>query len=715
MRIIVVSNRLHLTASVQGEELIFHASSGGLATGIKTCLRGVDTPTVWVGWPGTFIPPEFEDSCRSALKDENAVPVFLSQKNVDQHYFGFCNKTLWPLFHSFVWLTQYDSEEFEAFREVNLLFAQTLRDILLPDDIVWIHDFHLCLLPAILRLEFPNIAIGFFLHIPFPSLEIVQTLPKLWRDSILDGLLGSNVVGFHTNDYAQNFLRCSLRMFGIDHKFGTLTFKGHIVKVGSFPMGIDYDLFNRHSPKSYAEMNPAIRYVLSIDRLDYTKGIPQRLEAYEKFLDSFPCWHQKVTLVIIIVPSREAVEQYKLMRQQIEEMIGRISGKYATLSWSPILYQYRCLSFDELTFYYRMCDVALVTPLRDGMNLIAKEYIASRKTGSGVLILSEMAGAAAEMSECIIINPYDIHGTSRAINEALLVPLEDQRQRNFIIRRRLERYNILRWWNDFYSSLQSSIAENAKIYSRLLHPSELVAAWRSTPKRLLLLDYDGTLVPFNTNPKLCAPPSSLRTLLTSLCEISSVVIVSGRSRASLEVWFEGVPCDMVCEHGACFRQDSVWSSPVDTCDEWKVQIKAVMETHSDRLPRSFVEEKVHSLAFHFRACDKENGSLRSKELLDNLMMLTANNTFIEIIQGHSVIEVRYSRFNKGFASKNWISKYDNDAFIIAIGDDITDEDMFAALPASAFSIHVGSRPSIAKSFVPEISDVLSLLRSFAEA
>jgi trehalose 6-phosphate synthase/phosphatase len=242
-----------------------------------------------------------------------------------------------------------------------------------------------------------------------------------------------------------------------------------------------------------------------------------------------------------------------------------------------------------------------------------------------------------------------------------------------------------------------------------------VAAWRSTPKRLLLLDYDGTLVPFNTNPKLCSPPSSLRTLLTSLCEISSVVIVSGRSRSSLEVWFEGVPCDMVCEHGACFRQDSVWSSPVDTCDEWKVQIKAVMETHSDRLPRSFVEEKVHSLAFHFRACDKENGSLRSKELLDNLMMLTANNTFIEIIQGHSVIEVRYSRFNKGFASKNWISKYDNDAFIIAIGDYITDEDMFAALPASAFSIHVGSRPSIAKSFVPEISDVLSLLRSFAEA
>ena len=732
-RLIIVSNRLPFTVRLADGELQFDESAGGLVTGLSAFLDSYKyhfpkrEEHVWVGWPGSTIPEDHTDRVRSrALTEYHAYPVFLSESDMEDFYLGFCNKTIWPLFHYFPSYTVYQENYWQNYRRVNQLFCDALGELLKPDDTVWVQDYHLMLLPRLLRERFPGQSIGFFLHIPFPAFEIFRLLPPRWRHDILEGLLGADLIGFHTYEYMQQFLQSVLRILGHEHQMGQISLPNHVVKVETYPMGIDFQRFvgASNDPATQRERTEVqknlsnVRAVLSVDRLDYSKGILHRLEGFERLLEKYPQFREKVVLIMVVVPSRIGVQQYDLMKKQIEEYVGRINGKFGSISWMPVIYQYKHLSLHPLVALYGASDVALVTPLRDGMNLIAKEYVASRVDMSGVLILSEMAGAAKELGEAIIVNPNDRDQIAEALREALEMPLEEQKRRNQMMQERLRRYDVIRWATDFVDQLREMKQVQAQFTAKLLTPAVrkgIRDRYLQAGGRILFLDYDGTLVPLMRRPYLAVPTQPLLMLLRSLSSDprSTVVLISGRDRATLERWFGDIPIGIVAEHGIWLRDKSGgWQMLRQYGTDWKARLLPVLQQYADRLPGAFVEEKEHSLVWHYRAADPEQARPLAAELTDHLVHFTANID-IQVLQGSKVVEIRNAGVNKGNAALRWLSAGQFD-FIIAIGDDWTDEDLFAALPESATTLRVGLTNTRAQYNIANSADVLELLRSFLE-
>jgi trehalose 6-phosphate synthase/phosphatase len=727
MRLLLVSNRLPVTSIPTKEGYTFQPSPGGVATGLKSYLENIQAAPiaseyVWIGWPGITAVPEAQAQIKRELNERHrAHPVFFSETEMDNFYHGFCNRTIWALFHYFPGYTIYKEDYWQNYREVNERFCRAVLEIVRPDDIIWIHDYHLMLLPQMLHRELPNNRIGFFLHIPFPSYEVFRLLPSKWRNQILEGLLGADLIGFHTHDYALYFLRCIQRILGKEHLLGHIFSEDRVVKVEAFPMGIDFNKFHQAALNLPAQTElkktlSCTQIILSIDRLDYSKGIGHRLRAYRYFLEKYPEWRKKIVLLLIVVPSRVGVQQYQLMKREIDELVGSINGRFADITWTPIIYQFRALPFEELVALYRFSDVMLVTPLRDGMNLIAKEYVASKPDQTGVLILSEMAGASKELGEAIIINPNTPEEIAGALLDALRMPLEDQKPGNAKMQRRLKRYDVQRWAADFLETLTRFEEEQRRYEAKLLPDSavnELRSRYERSTKRLLLLDYDGTLVPFAAQPKMARPDQELSDLFNSLTEQNEVVLFAGRDRANLENWFPNPRLNLVAENGIWIRPaGEEWATINPHGTPWKETILNLMESFADRLPGAFVEEKEFSLAFHFRQSDPEISSIRVKDLMDNLRNLTAN-TDVQILQGSKVLEVRNLGNDKGTAGLLFLSrdKYD---FILAIGDDRTDENLFSVLPDDAFSIHVGSAASLASYNVRTYRDARRLLANLAQ-
>jgi len=408
-RLLIVSNRLPLTIQERKGELHLEPSVGGLATGLSSWYKSRNS--IWIGWPGiTGKKIKREKDILAKLLSENCHPVPLSQQDVEAYYHGICNRTIWPLFHHFPLYAEYSEGFWQAYKRVNAAFANIVAGIAKPNDIIWIHDYHLMLLPKLLRERLPKATMGFFLHIPFPSFEIFRLLP--WRNQILEGLLGADLLGFHTYDYAGHFLDSVRLLLGYEAAMGQIIVADRVVRADAFPMGINYDQFSNavQDSKTHAERKRFrkklgdCQVILSVDRLDYTKGIPQRLEAFSAFLDRNSKFLRKVILVLLVVPSRTRVGYYIQLKKQLDGLVGEINGKYGTIGWMPVWYLYRSLPFHSLAALYSLADVALVTPLRDGMNLVAKEYTTTKTDGKGVLILSETAGAAQELGEAIIIN-----------------------------------------------------------------------------------------------------------------------------------------------------------------------------------------------------------------------------------------------------------------------------------------------------------------------
>jgi len=651
---------------------------------------------------------------------ENCHPIFLSKRQVEQYYYGFSNRIVWPLFSYFPTYVIYKEAFWKAYIEVNKAFCEVTVKLAKPDDRIWVHDYHLMLLPKLIREILPQATIGFFLHTPFPSFELFRLFP--WRTSILEGILGADLVGFHTYDYVRYFLDSVHRILGYEHTFGQLTPGNRVVKVDAFPMGIDYDRFARtaHDADVQKEMNRIRKKVgkrkmiLSVDRLDYTKGIVQRLEAFDLFLRNNSKYRKRITFILVAVPSRTKVEHYRLLKRQLDELVGRINGKYGTIDWIPVWYLYRSLPFHKLVALYSVADIILVTPLRDGMNLIAKEFIATKNDGRGVLILSEMAGAAQELGEALIVNPNDKEELMKALEYALTMPVKEQRARNRILQKRLQRYNVTRWAQDFMDGLSA-----AKKLQQERNAGKLVAGIRKnlvddyvkSAYRLILLDYDGTLVPFRERPQKARPDTELLTLLQALAQHpqNEVVIISGRSKGTLDQWFGDLTVDLVGEHGAWIKEkETAWQIIEPLKKEWKEQIRPTLELYVDRTPASFIEEKEFSLIWHYRKVDPELASVRTKEL-ENLLLHITTNLPLEVVKGNKVIEVKNTGIHKGRAVLHWISKKKWD-FILAIGDDVTDEDMFAVLPESAHSVKVGLETSQAKFNVDSVTDVRLLLK-----
>ena len=728
-RVLIVANRLPFTAATEDGRLTFKESAGGLATGLRAYLDSLRKTSeyVWVGWPGATLDDEaLRDELRTrAVKEFHAYPVFLSEEAMENFYLGFCNSIIWPLFHYFPSYVRYKKEYWEHYRSVNQTFCDAVMEIIQPGDVVWVHDYQLMLLPQLLRERLPEANIGFFLHIPFPSFELFRLLPHEWGRAILQGLLGADLVGLHTYDYTQYFLTSVLRILGYDHNIGEIMTPNRVVKADAFPMGIDFEAFQSAtiSPQvqreraTLTEQLPPVKIVLSLDRLDYTKGIIHRLHGFEVFLEQYPEWRRRVILALMLVPSRTGVEDYRRIKKQVEELVGRINGHFGTLDWVPIVYQYRSWPFESLVALYGLSDVGLVTPLRDGMNLIAKEYVASRADKTGVLILSEMAGAAQELGEAILINPNSPEEIAAALKQALELPQAEQIKRNQKMLTRLRRYDVVSWAKDFMRGLDGIKEAQGRLNARLLVPArreQLIQEYAGAGRRLLFLDYDGTLVPFAPTPQEARPPAALLDLLTQLGEdpANEVVLVSGRDKETLQHWFGPLPVGLIAEHGIWLRgQDEAWRMLRPLGAEWKPRIRPLLEMQVDRLPGSFVEEKSFALVWHYRKADPELGPLRAKELLELLMGLTANID-VQVLQGNKVIEVKSAGVNKGVAALHWMEQAAPD-FLLALGDDWTDEDLFRALPAGAYSLKVGLQQSHARFNLRDQTEVGPLLEDLA--
>ncbi|MBN1255164.1 MAG: bifunctional alpha,alpha-trehalose-phosphate synthase (UDP-forming)/trehalose-phosphatase [Deltaproteobacteria bacterium] len=720
-RLLIVSNRLPVSIERKRGQFHFQPSAGGVATGLGSFYKSYNS--LWIGWPGITVAKKDENEKeileKRLLAEFNCQTIFLSQGDVENYYHGFCNKTIWPLFHYFPQFVVYDEALYKSYVRVNKLFCDAVLEVAKEDDIIWIHDYHLMLLPKLIRERMPDATIGFFLHIPFPVYEIFHLLP--WRKEILEGLLRADLIGFHTYDYAQHFLGNIRNLIGYEHTLGHITCDDHhTIRVDVFPMGIDYEGYakaplNPEVQKEAGQLRKKIgdtKLILSIDRLDYSKGIPQRLEAFDSFLQKNPQYKEKVTLILVAVPSRTQVEHYKLLKQQVDELIGKINGEHGTIDWTPISYLYRFLRFPTLNALYSVADVALITPLRDGMNLIAKEYLASKTDGKGVLILSEMAGASQELGEAIIVNPHHQEELVEALEEALAMPEDEQIKRNSIMRRRLQRYNVTRWAEDFVERLISAKEHQQEMRARTLTPQarqKLIADYHNSTRRLLLLDYDGTLIPFFTRPEEAMPNEELLSLLEGLSEDprNNVVIISGRDRDTLEQWFGSLNLGLIAEHGAWLKEGG-WKVLEPVANEWKEEIRSILEVHMDRTPGSFIEEKEFSLVWHYRKADAALASLRARELKDALLHFTTNLD-LGVLEGSKVMEIRHIGINKGRAAQRWLAKEKRE-FILAIGDDVTDEDTFAVLPETAYSIKVGLGPSKARFNIASQHEVRELLQ-----
>ena len=720
-RLLIISNRLPLNVERRDGKLHFQPSLGGLATALGAFYKS--RPSLWIGWPGIEqekVEKGEEKEIEDKLAEERCYPVFLSEKDVDDFYFGFCNQTIWPLFHYFPQYVEYDPVLWQAYQRVNEIFADAIVSVAREDDIFWVQDYHFMLLPKLIRDRLPKATIGFFLHIPFPAYEVYRLLP--WRREILEGLLGANLVGFHTHDYVWHFLNSTRNLLGGSSSMGWITTPDRVSKADVFPIGIGYEHYSTtaKSPEvddeveKFREKLGDRKIIVSVDRLDYSKGIPNRLEAYGLFLEKHPEYREKVVFILVIGPSRIKVQRYAELKQQIEEMVGTINGKFGTIGWVPVEYLYSPIPYHALLGLYKMADVCPITPVRDGMNLVAKEYLATKIDGRGVLILSETTGAAREMGDAIIINPNNIEEIAQAFADALTMPEKEQIERNRAMQERIKRYDISRWAKDFIYKLH----ETAKVeVGTMPEPmpdktrGELTDQFQKARRRLLLLDYDGTLVPFAETPEKAKPDAELLKLLAELnnSDKNEVVLISGRDKNTLDKWLGGLKTAMVAEHGVWMKaKGGEWGMMTGLSDDWKDEVRAVLKLAVDRIEGSLIEEKDYSLAWHYRKADPRISERHIREIVNDLLNLTANSN-LKVLEGSKVVEVKSANLNKGLTAQQWISRQDWD-FILAIGDDVTDEDLFKALPQKAWSIKVRPGVSAAKFSLDSPDEVRSLLK-----
>ncbi len=725
--ILIISNRLPVTVKKTDKGLEFIESIGGLTTGLKTYHER--SGSLWIGWPGILeeeLTAEEKEEAREILRERyKCVPIFMTQEEVDSFYYGFCNNTIWPLFHYFNTIAEYNQTTWEAYRRMNRRFCETVKDFIREENIVWIHDYQLLLLPEMLKEDYPDLAVGLFLHIPFPSYELFRQIP--WREEILRGMLNADLVGFHTYDYVRHFMRSAQRILGLENSMNSVFYENEEVKVGAFPMGIDYERFAMTKTGDDAINKtggftriPGARNILSVDRLDYSKGIIERLEAYRYFLEKYPRYRNKVYLNLIVAPSREGIQGYDELHGRIENLVSRINSTYGSFNWMPIYYLFQTFPQDEIVKYYHLSDVMLVTSLRDGMNLVAKEYIASRQDYDGMVIISETAGAASELVEAISVNPYDVPEIAEGIREALEMPADEKEIRNKALHRRLIRYDIKFWARDFLDSLNEAYIKNRSVHdtqnieNRL---PQIMEAYKKANRRIICLDYDGTLVGFWPLPEQAKPDRELLKLLSRLTadKRNLVAIVTGRDRNNLEDWFGKVKnlC-FVASHGLWIKKPGgEWYKTVEVASGWKEEIRPMLEMYSDRMPGSIIEEKEESLSFHYRMCNADMVASQLSEL--KMALSTAiGSSYLALQEGKKVLEIKDIRVSKANASMIFDGAEKAD-FIFGAGDDVTDENFFKAMPKEVITVKVGAGETAARYRLKGWQDMRRLLKAMADA
>ena len=701
--LVVVSNRLPVRVTLDSGVSV-ERTAGGLAT----ALSGVDGVGCWVGWPGTTVPLPARPGVEERLAHEGLHAVFLDEADERDFYGRICNDTLWPLFHYFPDRLRITAEAWERYEDVNRRFAEALALRAAPGARVWVHDFHLMLVPRLLRGLRPDVAIGFFLHIPFPSSEVYRLLPT--REQVLRGLLGADYVSFHTGDYARHFRSACLRVLGLESEPDTIEFEGRRVGIGVDPIGIDTDGFRSALARPEAarlgevleERYHGRRLLLGVERLDYTKGIPQKLRAYERFLEEDPERARTTTLLQVLVPSRLDSSEYVAQRDEIELLIARINGRFGQPGVTPVEYLHRNVAQAELAALYRRADAMLVTPLRDGMNLVAHEFALCQtadgpgESHRGALVLSEFAGAARVLPGALLVNPWSADDTVARLREALELSQEERRRRLDTIAARVEELDCRRWASRYLARLdQHAAAERCRPAQDALAPQaqrSLRRRFGAAARRTLLLDYDGTLRELESLPQLAAPTGELRQLLADLAALpgSDVHVVSGRAPETLEAWLGDLPLHLCAEHGFLARAPGdVWRTLVEADLSWLPEVEEFLRETAAEVPGAVVEQKRCGVAWHYRQAEAEYGLWRARELLVALGQRLAG-TPAEVLPGNRVVEVRARGVNKGlYVRRLFPSGREPRQFVLCAGDDRTDRQMLDALPMGAAGIHVG--------------------------
>jgi len=725
-RLLIVSNRLPLTLRKSDDGWSAETSSGGLASAMQPLLKKNDG--IWLGWAGDSAEGDSEER-QSILRDwaskERCFPIELSPEISKKFYEGYANQSLWPVFHSFPSRLRFDAVSWDAYVEANRIFCRAVVERYQPGDLIWVHDYHLLILPQLLRAALPEAAIGFFLHIPFPSSEIYPVLPR--REELLRGLLGADMVAFQTHGHLQQFRATLLRVLGVESRTMGVDVGSRTTHLEALPIGIapqEYTDLLENDPttaryyQDWASQHAGRRVLLAVDRLDYTKGVPERLRAYRRLLQSSPELREKLILIQIAVPTREGIDSYQELRGEVNQLVGEINGKLGKPDWTPIIYINRSIERKELVALYKLADVCWVGPLRDGMNLVAKEYVACKRNGDGVLLLSEFAGAAAEMGEALLINPYDEDGAADAIGRALALDIEERQDRMRALHARVLRNDVFRWGDRFLTALEDAVASRghyADTQPKRLQMAEVQQAYARARQRLIILDYDGTLVPHINSPQRAVPPRAvIRLLETLVADAHNVVaIASGRPAKDLDRWFGGINgIWLFGEHGAEARdpQTGLWEAlRPEASLEWKATVLPILEHFVDRTPGSFVEEKKYSVVWHYRMAEPEFGAWLANELVSMLEAMLAE-TELRAVRGEKIVEIKPVWANKGEALERLLVARPSPDFLFAAGNDRTDEDLFErASSTTGWTVHIGPGPTRASFVVPDVEAILAVL------
>ncbi|GAC1501162.1 MAG: hypothetical protein NVS1B10_05210 [Candidatus Saccharimonadales bacterium] len=533
-------------------------------------------------------------------------------------------------------------------------------------------------------------------------------------------MVGADVIGFHTPSYAENFLEsCKDNKITVIGKNEILV-DDRSIRVADFPMGIDYAKYAA-ATKSKAVRKAVMRFkkkykrnklIVAVDRLDPTKGLVERLKAYRTLLERNPSLLKKVVFVMVAAPSRTDIDVYKRLAVRIGELVQSINDEFGTSKWTPVDYINTAQSFEEVTALFQIADVAFIAPLKDGMNLAAKEFVAS-KHKNGVLILSETAGAAEELKDALLVNPKKPETLVLALEQSLIMSRRELRGRLKRMQRQLSGHTVQKWANDFVSTLHKPLPVRPLITQTIKGKIELglLNEYRHAKKRLLLLDYDGSLVPLADNYKNAHPPEKLIDLLEILCanKANDVVLISGRSSTDLEKWFGSLPINLIAEHGAAYKKSiyKSWRSTLDTDDDWKQILRPFFDKYAALARGASVEEKPHSLVWHYRVAPPYYAH-KYAVILRRVIKPYLRKYGLEIMQGNQIIEIKNPRVGKGKAAKAWLAG--NYQFVLAMGDDVTDEDLFKVLPIDAYSVKVGRGRTSAQYRLSSSKKTINLLK-----
>lgn len=720
--LVVVSNRLPFTTVHAEGRVRFKRSPGGLVAALDPALsrRG----GVWIGWAGleTEDPASGVEMMAPRSSKVHYRSVALSRREVALYYGGFSNRTLWPLFHYFLARTEIDSSTWEMYERVNQRFAEVAAEASDDESLVWVHDYQLLRMPRHLRRLAPHRRIAFFLHIPFPAYEVFRILP--WARSLIRGMLSCDLVGFQSSEHTDNFVDCAERMLGcsVNRSAGIVQFEGRPVSVQAHPIGIDEGHFRRLAErvKPQREKTKVVE-ILGLDRLDYTKGIPERLLAVELFFERYPAYRGKTVFVQLAVPSRTSVAEYQELKREVDERVGRINGRFSDRGWSPIRYLVRSVSQEELVAMYRQARVALVTPLRDGMNLVAKEYVASQLDDNGVLILSEFAGAAEELKEAIMVNPYDVNEVADSLHRALLMPDDERRARMLGLRHRVRGGEVQGWVRRFVGAAEVA-ANRARSVGAKVAPVDVLRRrlhkWLAQrPTLALFFDYDGTLTPIVERPEDAILSPTARRLLRQAARAPNVdvSVVSGRSLTDIKRMVDLPDITYVGNHGFEIEGPGI-SFQHEGLLRFKERIEgAAAELQQLPFEGGRLERKGATLSYHVRAVPEGQRSEAEKKVGTILRRYR-----LRVSQGKRVVEGRPPiDWNKGYAVLSVLARRHGADWwarvrALYLGDDVTDEDAFRSLRGIGKSVRIGPETHTAADFtLPDSDAVIDLLRWLA--